>query len=196
MLELPKGQSFFLFGARGTGKSSLLKERFSLKKTLWLDLLNDTTLEKYLLSPQMLVQEVEGLKPRERPKWIVIDEVQKVPKLLNAVHQMIESDLGIHFALTGSSSRRLKQKGVNLLAGRAKDWKRTGPSLAEGAHGIGPVINAAGMAVAALHLRRPRTCRSVFVARRCNRPLQRVPEPLAAGKNGSPHPARVLPTSR
>ncbi len=117
--KLSKSNSYFLFGARGTGKSSLLRENFKNEKTLWIDLLNDELVDQYQLQPQSLLQQISILSKENRPRWIVIDEVQKVPKLLNVVHQIIESDLNIKFALTGSSARRLKQKGINLLAGRA-----------------------------------------------------------------------------
>lgn len=86
---------------------------------MWLDLLNDELLDHYQLNPQALKEEILGIKKEMRPAWVVIDEVQKAPKLLNTVHQLIESDLKINFALTGSSARKLKQKGTNLLAGRA-----------------------------------------------------------------------------
>jgi len=116
--KLPKNNSFFLFGARSTGKTSLLKRFFlNNSKVLFIDLLNEDLFEKYVLSPQKLKHEIDLLK--NKPEWIVIDEVQRVPKLLNVAHQLIESKDKIKFALTGSSSRRLKQKGVNLLAGRA-----------------------------------------------------------------------------
>lgn len=88
---------------------------------LLIDLLNEEVYERYLLSPQLLKKEIDLRK--KKPRWIIIDEVQRVPKLLNVVHQLIESEDKIKFALTGSSARRLKQKGVNLLAGRA--WMRS-----------------------------------------------------------------------
>lgn len=120
-IKLPTNNSFFLFGARSTGKTSLLKQVFTEKEgVLYLDLLNDDLFQKYIASPQLLKKEVDFMK--RKPKWIVLDEVQRVPKLLNVAHQLIESEEKIKFALTGSSSRRLRQKGVNLLAGRA--WIR------------------------------------------------------------------------
>ncbi len=119
--KLPKNNSFFLFGARSTGKTSLLKQEFlAQKNVLYIDLLDEDLYERYILSPQKLKAEIDLLQ--KKPQWIIIDEVQRVPKLLNIVHQLIESKDKIKFALTGSSSRRLKQKGVNLLAGRA--WLR------------------------------------------------------------------------
>lgn len=82
--------SFFLFGARGTGHSSLIQRRYG-SRALTIDLLNDDLLERYLLSPQRLRTEIEAIS--SPPEWIVLDEVQRVPKLLNVVHQLIESKL-------------------------------------------------------------------------------------------------------
>lgn len=118
-VNLPKSNSFFLLGPRGSGKSSLLRTHFSGEKSLWIDLLNDELLDRYQVNPQALKNEILGLPLAQKPNWVIINEVQKAPKLLNVVHQIIESDLKINFALTGSSARRLKQKGTNLLAGRA-----------------------------------------------------------------------------
>lgn len=120
--KIPNNNSFFLFGARGVGKTSLLRAVLPEKSTYWIDLLNDELVDRYSVHPKMLKQEVEGLQSQKPLDWIVIDEIQKVPKLLNGVHQLIESEKKYKFALTGSSARRLKQKGVNLLAGRA--WVR------------------------------------------------------------------------
>lgn len=119
IVKLPINHSFFLFGARGTGKSTLLKGQFGAIKHHWIDLLDDMVLDKYLMNPQLLQQEIQALDRPKRPEWIIIDEVQKAPRLLNVVHQMIEGENKQKFALTGSSARKLKQKGVNLLAGRA-----------------------------------------------------------------------------
>ncbi len=118
IVKLPKTNSFFLFGARGTGKTSLIKKEFQQGvDVLFIDLLDENIFEKYSLDPQLLKKEIDALA--KKPKWVFIDEVQRVPRLLNIVHQLIESKDKIKFILTGSSSRRLKQKGVNLLAGRA-----------------------------------------------------------------------------
>lgn len=110
-----KNSSFFLFGARGTGKSTWLAQRFG-KGCLWIDLLDAAQEEAYSLNPKMLSEILDRMK--KVPEWVIIDEVQKCPKLLDRVHLEIEKRK-IKFALTGSSSRRLKQRGVNLLAGRA-----------------------------------------------------------------------------
>lgn len=120
IINLPKSNSFFLLGPRGVGKSSLLKNHFHPDSTLWVDLLDPEKEEEYSLHPGRFKDLILARKPQIQ--WVVVDEIQKVPKLLNTVHQLIESEK-IQFALTGSSARRLKQRGVNLLAGRA--WNRT-----------------------------------------------------------------------
>ena len=108
--------SFFLFGPRGTGKSTLLKERFNEKQCLWLDLLDSHVEDRFLRNPGELYPIVKAL-PSEIP-YVVIDEIQKVPPLLDEVHRLIE-ETGRTFILTGSSARKLKHGGANLLAGRA-----------------------------------------------------------------------------
>lgn len=108
--------SFFLFGARGTGKSTFLKQSFDSEKTLWIDLLDPEQENRYSLRPGELSDQIRaGLN---RYSWVVIDEIQKIPKLLDVVHSTIEEH-GVRFALTGSSARKLKKGSVNLLAGRA-----------------------------------------------------------------------------
>ena len=125
--KLPSGQSFFLFGARGVGKTMLLKDWFPGKKgCLWIDLLSPS-LE---LSLQNRPEKLMDLWKSDRSPWIVIDEVQKVPQLLNVVHQAIEEH-HILFALTGSSARKLKRGGANLLAGRAIERKLAPLSVLE-----------------------------------------------------------------
>lgn len=115
-LELPEGRSFFLFGARNTGKSTLLKHTFGLKKTLWIDLLDPDSEERYIRDPKSFKQEVLALD--DSTQYVVIDEIQKLPKLLDGVHQLIEST-NKTFIMTGSSARKLHHGGANLLAGRA-----------------------------------------------------------------------------
>lgn len=109
-------RSFFLFGPRGTGKSTLLKKRFNLNECLWLDLLDAEVEERFFRNPKELYTIVKAL-PKTIP-YIVIDEIQKIPKLLDEVHRLIEESDKI-FILTGSSARKLKHGGANLLAGRA-----------------------------------------------------------------------------
>jgi predicted AAA+ superfamily ATPase len=120
-INILKSNSFFLFGARGTGKTTLLRETWAQEKCFWIDLLNPQDEEIYQLNPNALVQNIEALSAW--PEWVVIDEIQKVPKLLDLVHLLIEHpdnrDRKMKFALTGSSARKLKKGAANLLAGRA-----------------------------------------------------------------------------
>ena len=106
-------QSFFLFGPRGTGKTTWLKQRFP--DALYLDLLDHALYLELLARPQRL----QDLIPPGYDGWVVVDEVQRTPLLLNEVHRLIESD-GLRFILTGSSARSLRRRGVNLLGGRAR----------------------------------------------------------------------------
>ena len=107
-------QSFFLFGPRRTGKSTLMHKRYP--EALWIDLLNPETLRTYSASPERLFDLVHG---NPEKKIIVIDEIQKIPSLLSVVHALIEEKKERQFILTGSSSRKLKRTGADLLAGRA-----------------------------------------------------------------------------
>jgi uncharacterized protein len=116
LLKLTKSRSFFLFGARNTGKSTLVRHEFDQNTCLWIDLLDPLVESKYARNPAILKEEVAALD--QATPYVVIDEVQKIPKLLDVVHMLIESTDNI-FILTGSSARKLKQSGVNLLAGRA-----------------------------------------------------------------------------
>lgn len=117
LLQLPKKNSVLLLGPRGTGKSTLIHEHLrslTEKKILWVDLLQPEWEEEYSRNPGLLRDRIKGQKAR----IAVIDEVQKVPSLLNIAHELIESE-GTRFILTGSSARKLKRGGANLLAGRA-----------------------------------------------------------------------------
>ncbi|MFA6263841.1 MAG: AAA family ATPase [Candidatus Babeliales bacterium] len=107
-------QSFFLFGPRGTGKSTLVKTYYA--DSLWIDLLAPETLRSFSARPERLFEAVQGNPDK---KIVVIDEVQKIPTLLSVVHALMEKDKSIQFILTGSSSRKLKHAGADLLAGRA-----------------------------------------------------------------------------
>lgn len=115
ILNPSKTQSFFLFGARGTGKSTLIQHMNFLKNALSFDLLNPDVEEELTLRPQTLFEKASIL---DKDIWVVLDEIQKIPKLLDVVHSLIEKKK-IKFALTGSSARKLKRGGANLLAGRA-----------------------------------------------------------------------------
>jgi predicted AAA+ superfamily ATPase len=117
--KLSKTNSFFLFGNRGVGKSTLLESQFSKQTGIWFDLLDPTLEKKLSLNPSLLEQILHEEK-HKHPKgtFVVIDEVQKIPELLNIVHSQIEQKY-FHFVLTGSSARKLKKHGTNLLGGRA-----------------------------------------------------------------------------
>jgi predicted AAA+ superfamily ATPase len=116
IIKLSKSNSFFILGARGTGKSTLLHELLHREPTtLYLDLLNPIVEDTYRVDPQELARQAAGPKKHE---WIVIDEVQKLPKLLDVVHGLIENKRQ-KFILSGSSARKLKRGAANLLAGRA-----------------------------------------------------------------------------
>ena len=105
-------ESYLLLGPRGTGKTTWIKAHF--KAAQYIDLLNEAIYFELKADPHR----VEDYFPKDTNTWIVIDEVQRVPELLNEVHRAIEHSQR-RFVLTGSSARKLKQKGVNLLAGRA-----------------------------------------------------------------------------
>lgn len=115
-IKLSKENSFFLFGARATGKSTLLKERLDPAKTLVIDLLKEEEFLRYATSVGALEQVIDALPPTI--EWVVIDEIQKLPKLLDEVHRQIFAKR-CQFALTGSSARKLRRGQANLLAGRA-----------------------------------------------------------------------------
>lgn len=107
-------ESFFLFGPRGTGKSTLI--RMNYDNALWINLLLPEVLRRFLGYPERLI-DVIAANPSK--SVIVIDEVQKAPQLLSVVHSLIEQKRGLQFILTGSSARKLKQHSANLLGGRA-----------------------------------------------------------------------------
>lgn len=109
----PRAQSFLMFGPRGTGKSTLLRQRFP--NATWLDLLDLGLYTELLAHPGRLEAIVRAGASRD----VVIDEVQRLPRLLDEVHRLIETKRW-RFALTGSSARKLRRDGANLLAGRAR----------------------------------------------------------------------------
>jgi predicted AAA+ superfamily ATPase len=109
----PPKQSFFLFGPRGTGKSTFLRRHYP--EALWIDLLKPDVFRTYAARPERMIELVAG---NPEKKAIIVDEVQKVPEILSAVHSLIEEKKSKTFILTGSSARKLKRTGVDLLAGR------------------------------------------------------------------------------
>jgi predicted AAA+ superfamily ATPase len=110
----PPKTSFFLFGPRGTGKSTFTQNRF--QNALVIDLLDPERVRSLSAMPERLR---EILAARSQPRCLVIDEIQRVPELLGVVHKLIEAKRDWQFILTGSSARKLKRTGVDLLAGRA-----------------------------------------------------------------------------
>ncbi len=117
-MQLPDSQSAFLWGARQTGKSSYLASHFPNATTY--DLLDTHQQTRLMKSPWLLREEVSALDKAALTQPIIIDEIQKVPMLLNEVHWLIEH-LHAQFILCGSSARKLKMDAANLLGGRA--WK-------------------------------------------------------------------------
>src|SRR3990167_3774166 len=115
-INAPIGQSLFLWGARQTGKSSYLKAYFPT--SLYIDLLNTQLYLKYLQSPHLFREELLQQSAEKLSLPIIIDEIQKVPMLLDEVHWLIENK-HCQFILCGSSARKLKSQSTNLLGGRA-----------------------------------------------------------------------------
>jgi len=113
LINSSPNHSFFLFGPRGTGKTTWITTQYP--RALYLNLLNTEVYTKLLARPHLL----ESLIPLNFSEFIIIDEIQRVPELLNEVHRLIESPAHHKFILTGSSARKLRRQGVNLLAGRA-----------------------------------------------------------------------------
>lgn len=126
-LPAPGEETFFLWGPRQTGKSTLLKERYP--EARWLDLLKADEFRRYSDNPELLRQEIilDGPPPGNQ---IVIDEVQKIPALLDEVHWLIENS-GVKFALCGSSARKVRHGAANLLGGRALRFELHGLTAAE-----------------------------------------------------------------
>ncbi|MFP4521398.1 MAG: ATP-binding protein [Fibrobacterota bacterium] len=112
ILNYPDDKSFFLFGPRGTGKTTWVKSRFP--DAVYIDLLESEIFNDLIANPQRL----ELFIPESYNGFIIIDEVQRIPELLNEVHRLIEKN-GYKFILTGSSARKVRSSGQNLLGGRA-----------------------------------------------------------------------------
>ena len=111
-------KSHFLFGPRGTGKTTLIKQELSDKAVL-IDLLRSGVYRSLSAHPEQLEEMIESQITDLDKKWVVIDEVQKIPSLLDEVHRLIEEKKW-RFLLTGSSARKLKSQNVNMLGGRAR----------------------------------------------------------------------------
>jgi predicted AAA+ superfamily ATPase len=124
-LPQPGEETFFLWGPRQTGKTTLL--RIAYPDSYWIDLLKADEFRRYLERPELLRQEISDSASRQH---VVIDEVQKLPVLLNEVHWLHENR-GVQFALCGSSARKVKRGQANLLGGRAVRYELTGLTSAE-----------------------------------------------------------------
>ena len=118
----PGEETFFLWGPRQTGKSTLLRQRYPHSRRL--DLLKADEFRRYTVNPELLRQEIEAEEP-VAGRQIVIDEIQKVPALLDEVHWLIENRR-LHFALCGSSARKVRRGAANLLGGRAVRYELHG----------------------------------------------------------------------
>lgn len=116
LINLSKNSSIFLFGARGTGKSFLLRQRYTDNNTVFIDLLDPKTYLDYSLNPSNMQSYLDTLN--DNIEFVIIDEVQKIPQLLDVVQKNI-AEKNRKFILTGSSARKLKRGGANMLAGRA-----------------------------------------------------------------------------
>ncbi len=127
VLRLPEAgtETFFLWGPRQTGKTTLLRAAYP--EAVWLDLLKAEEYRRYLGNPEYLRQEIPA---DQALPFVVIDEIQKVPSLLDEVHWLHENR-GVHFALCGSSARKVKRGAANLLGGRAVRYELFGIVSAE-----------------------------------------------------------------
>ncbi len=115
--EVLKRKSLFLLGPRQTGKSTYLRQKFS--EALYINLLKNSEYQDFIKNPDHLQKIVTYFIKNSKSRIIIIDEIQKYPALLDEVHHLIESDKSLRFILTGSSARKLKHGGANLLGGRA-----------------------------------------------------------------------------
>ena len=127
LLPAPGEASFFLWGPRQTGKTTLLKARYP--NAHWLDLLKSEQFRRYAANPEYLRQELTAPASPVGTQ-VVIDEIQKVPALLNEVHWLIENR-DVKFALCGSSARKPRRGAANLLGGRALRYQLHGLSAQE-----------------------------------------------------------------
>ena len=129
LLSLPDSgtETFFLWGPRQTGKSTLLRQAYPDAR--WIDLLKSDVFVRYATRPELLRLEIEE-EPPFPGQQVVIDEIQKVPALLDEVHWLIENR-GVHFALCGSSARSVRRGAGNLLGGRALRYELRGLTAGE-----------------------------------------------------------------
>ena len=117
-LSLPQRQSAFLWGPRKVGKSTFLKDRFP--DSAYFDLLDSRLFLEFSREPWRLTEYVQALPAQKKRLPIIVDEVQKVPAIMDEIHRLIETDKS-SFILCGSSARKMKRGKANLLGGRA--WR-------------------------------------------------------------------------
>ncbi|MCY4037092.1 MAG: AAA family ATPase [bacterium] len=129
LLSLPKPgvETFFLWGPRQTGKSTLLQQLYP--DGVWVDLLKADEFRRYMARPELLREELEASGP-DPSQQVVIDEIQKVPALLDEVHWLMENRR-LSFALCGSSARKVRRGAANLLGGRAVRYEMRGLTAGE-----------------------------------------------------------------
>jgi len=113
-INTAENNAFFLWGARKTGKTTYLKNEF--KEALYIDLLKTNIAQKYEINPNLLREEILA----NQPDLVILDEIQKIPQLLDEIHWCIENTAS-KFILCGSSARKLIRMKANLLGGRA--WR-------------------------------------------------------------------------
>ena len=118
IIKFPPNLSFFLFGPRQTGKSTLIKSRF--RENIWtVNLLHSEDYIRLVKEPHRFRLEAVRRIEQEGVETLFVDEVQRIPALLNEVQALMEKFPAVRFILSGSSARKLKRGGANLLAGRA-----------------------------------------------------------------------------
>ena len=120
-LDPSKTRSYFLFGPRQTGKSTYVSSHLR-PQDLYITLLPQETFLTYIRNPSAFRQEVLAHHKQHSSFTCIVDEIQKIPALLDEIHDLIET-YGIRFVLTGSSARKLKRGAANLLAGRANTYQ-------------------------------------------------------------------------
>lgn len=118
LIQQPEKYSFFLFGPRGTGKTTLLETWYDKtdSKVLYIDLLDPEVEENYQRNPNLLK---EKINENQKLQKVIVDEIQKIPQLLDVIHSCIEKYKKLQFVMTGSSARKIKRGSGNLLGGRA-----------------------------------------------------------------------------
>ena len=138
-LPAPGEETFFLWGPRQTGKTTLLRRAYPQAR--WIDLLKANEFRRYVTNPERLREEVEA-DGMPAGGQVVIDEIQKAPALLDEAHWLIENR-GLRFALCGSSARKVRRGAANLLGGRALRFELRGLTAAElgGSFDLTEVLN-------------------------------------------------------